>query len=160
MSTILIVDDDPNCAKLWERVLAGKADRFLTAHSLEDALNKMAEIPPPDLVLLDLKIPPHGAEHMLSAITALRQFNPDLKVIAVSGMSMEEINAAVRATGAAVQGIVRKGDMDSQSKLLAAVQGLLSASRGFQDSQRVLETVHNAIAKKQTDKIDLSSGVD
>jgi CheY-like chemotaxis protein len=153
MSVILIVDDDANCAALWARVLEGTADKFLAAHSIAEAIEKMANIPPPDLVLLDLKIPPHSAEHTLAAIQAFREYNPDLKVIAVSGMTVEEINAAIRTTGAAVQAIVHKGDMDSQRNLLDAVQTLLSGSRGFRDSQKVLETMQNAV-KKSTDKID------
>jgi len=155
MSSILIIDDDPNCAKLWERVLEGQADTFLTANSLEQAMERMSTIPPPDLVLLDLKIPPHGPEHTLSAIKAFREYNQDLKVIAVSGMTADEINAAVRASGATIQGVVRKGDMDSQAKLLEAVQGLLASSKGFKDSMRVLQTVTDAIEKKRTDRIDL-----
>jgi CheY-like chemotaxis protein len=151
MSTILIVDDDPNCALLWERVLEGTADRFLSAHSISEAIAKMANIPPPDLVLLDLKIPPHGAEHTLAAIQAFREYNPELKVIAVSGMTVEEINLAIKASGAAVQAVIHKGDMDSQRNLLDAVQGLLSSSKGFKDSMKVLQTVTDAIEKKQTD---------
>ena len=152
MSTILIIDDDPNCTKLWERVLHGHADNFLTAASIEEAMIRMSTIPPPDLVLLDLKIPPYGAEHTLAAIKAFREYNPELKVIAISGMTVEEINSAIQTTGAAVQAVVHKGDMDSQANLLAAVQRLLDCSRGFKDSMKVLQTVTEAIEKKQKDE--------
>ncbi len=151
MSTILIVDDDENCAKLWHRVLEGMADKFITAASLEMAIARMGDIPPPDLVLLDLKLPPYDAEHTLSAVAALREFNPSLKVIAISGMTEAEIDAAIASTGAAVQAVVRKGDMESQSNLLAAVRGLLSTG----SPKSAIQTVQDAIDKKRTDKINL-----
>lgn len=152
---ILIVDDDQNCATLWARML-GKIDaRLLFAFSLEEALAQMGEIPPPDLVLLDLKVPPHGAPQMLAAVDHFRRYNDKLVVIAVSGMMLEEIMEAVRKSGIIVQGMVSKSEVISQNNLLDAVKSAMGSSRGFQDSLAILEGTSDAIEKKRTDRIEL-----
>jgi CheY-like chemotaxis protein len=155
MTTILIVDDDENCAQIWARILGGLASRFLFATTLKDAFLKMAEIPPPDLILLDLKLPPHGAAHTLSAVNALREYNPELKVVTVSGMTPEETDAAIKKAGVVIQAAVSKCNMECQSSLLRVVQDLLKKSPGLEGSTAILETVSEVIAKKQTDRIQL-----
>lgn len=153
--TILLVDDDKNCIALWTRMLASLKADILFANSIDDALPKMDNIPPPDVVLLDLKLPPFNAGQSLLAIHAFRAKNPNLAVIAVSGMRLEEILQAIEDAGVTVQGAMSKDDTMSQNRLLASVKAALVSGRGFRDTMAVLETTSDAIEKKRTDRIDL-----
>lgn len=58
MPKILVVDDDPNIALLIQMTLAklGAYD-VETVNNGEEALNRIAESPPPDIVLLDIMMP-------------------------------------------------------------------------------------------------------
>lgn len=150
MSTILIVDDDENCRKLWGEMFKDMAT-LVYAGTLEEAFTRMSEIPPPDLVLLDLKLPPYTEEHTLPAVRALREFNPDLKVLAVSGMLPDEIHRAIAIAGVDIQGVFCKGEFECQSRLLSSVRGLLATI----SPKAALETVQDAIEKKRTDRINL-----
>lgn len=153
--TILLVDDDENCITLWTRMLQSLSATILFARTIEEALSKMDTIPPPDVVLLDLKVPPFTADQTLLAVHAFRAKNPNLAVIAVSGMRLEEILQAIEDAGVTVQGAMSKDDTMSQNRLLASVKAALVSGRGFRDTMAVLETTSDAIEKKRTDRIDL-----
>jgi len=155
MTTVLMVDDDENCTELWTRMLDGLRAQFIFARTIEEALVRMAEIPPPDLVLLDLKVPPFTADETLLAINAFRQFNSNLGVIAISGMKLEEIMRAIETAGVIVQGAISKDDAISQSRLLGVVQSCLARSGNYRETMDVLERASGAIEKKRTDRIEL-----
>lgn len=154
--TLLLVDDDENCRILWKRMLTPMGAEIRLAGSVQEAVTQMSKIPPPDLILLDLKLPPFSAEHTLEAIKVLRQFNPNLSVIAVSGMGLDEILRIIEATGVTVQGALSKDDNFTQARLLKAVEVALVRKGGtYRDTMAMLETVSAAIEKKRTDAIKL-----
>lgn len=155
--TILLVDDDENCRLLWSKMLAPMQADVRFAGSVIEAIEQMTKVPPPDLILLDLKLPPHQAEDTLQAIKLLREFNPQLSVVAVSGMKLDEILRLIETSGAMVQGVLSKDESFTQTRLLNAVQtALVRKGKGtYQDTMRVLETVSDALEKKRTDRIKL-----
>lgn len=153
--TILLVDDDANCIELWTRMLKSLNATILFAQTIEQALIQMETIPPPDVVLLDLKIPPFTAPQSLLAIHAFRVKNPNLAVIAVSGMRLDEILRAIEDAGVTVQGAISKDETMSQSRLLASVKAAMVTGKSFRDTIAILETTSEAIEKKRTDKIDI-----
>lgn len=153
--TVLLVDDDPNCIYLWTRMLKTLNATILFSRTIEDALLQMETIPPPDVVLLDLKVPPFSADQTLLAIHAFRAKNPNLAVIAVSGMRLDEILRAIEDSGVTVQGAISKDETMSQSRLLASVKAAMVSGKSFRDTMAILETTNDAIEKKRTDKIDL-----
>ena len=154
--TILMVDDEEACMELWSRMLGTKFN-LLFSKSIEEALKRMAEIPPPDLVLLDLKIPPFTPEQSLLAVHAFREFNPNLAVVVISGMRLDEILKAIESAGVTIQGALSKDDSLSQTLLMDSVKAALVKGRNFKDSMETLEKVSEAIEneKKKTAKIDL-----
>lgn len=155
-----MVDDDEGCITLWKRMLSSLEARLVFAKTVEEALRRMEEIPPPDLVLLDLRIPPFTADETLLAVNAFRQFNPNLAVIAISGMRLDEIMVAIQAANVVVQAVITKDDAGSQTRLLNTVKEAMVTGRTFQDTMAVLEnlnkTVVDAQEKKRTGEIKIS----
>ncbi len=138
-------------------MLAPLEANFRYAGSVAEAMAQMSKEPPPDLLLLDLKLPPHSAGDTLNAIQALRQFNPQLSVLAVSGMKLDEVLRVIEASGAMVQGFLSKDENFTQTRLLKAVEvALVRKGKGnYKDTMAMLEKVSDAIEKKRTDKIEL-----
>lgn len=136
---VLIVDDEDSIHLMLKRMLAPLHAELLAARSVEEAISQMSRIPPPDLVLLDLKLPPYPAEHTLSAIATLRQFNPNLRVVAVSGMNEVDLKALV--TGFQVDGFIAKDESLSQQRLLSVVLEQMDKSTGAKDTGELLERI-------------------
>ena len=103
MATILVVDDEPLIAMALEAVLEDAGHGVATAANGRQALERLAEAPRPDLVLLDMMMPVMGGAEMLMAMAA----DPDLSGIPVIVLSsLPEAAVRVRANGAAA--ILRK----------------------------------------------------
>jgi two-component system, cell cycle sensor histidine kinase and response regulator CckA len=87
-TTILIVDDEAHVRGLAKRVLSGQAYR------VRDAANGLAAIAVAeseggiDLILTDVEMPAIGVRRMLRR---LRQLNPEVKVLFMSGYSDHEL---------------------------------------------------------------------
>lgn len=138
--TILLVDDDPNILLSWEKQLAVLGANILTASTIPAAIEQMRRIPPPDLVLLDLVVPPHSATETVEATATLRAFNPDLVIIAISGMEKDEIIKAV--ANARVEAMVTKHEALTQVELLRVFKAALD--KGANSGEllaRVSETI-------------------
>ena len=54
---ILVVEDEPDTADLVKLILRGKGYQVVHAPDGQDALDKIASMPPPSLVLLDIQLP-------------------------------------------------------------------------------------------------------
>lgn len=139
MNVILLIDDEPNMRIMWARMLAPLGAELRTAGSVEEAIAQMSRVPPPDLVLLDLKLAPYSAEHSIAAIKQLREFNPKLVVIVISGMSEEEIVETIK--GAQVEKWMTKTDSMTQQRLLTVVLSELDRSHGVNDSAALLARI-------------------
>lgn len=67
MKTILIVDDEKNLCRLYEKELTKEGYHVVLAHSGAEALEKVNEIAP-DLVVLDIRMPGMDGIEALSKI--------------------------------------------------------------------------------------------
>jgi two-component system, cell cycle sensor histidine kinase and response regulator CckA len=94
---ILAIDDERAIGELIKSTLETYNYRVITAESGAEALemyvNRVEEI---DLVLIDMMMPVMDG---LSTITALHQLNPDLPVVAMSGLSSAESIAQAKRFG-------------------------------------------------------------
>jgi two-component system, cell cycle sensor histidine kinase and response regulator CckA len=94
---ILAIDDERAIGELIKTTLETYNYRVITAESGAEALemyvNRVEEI---DLVLIDMMMPIMDG---LSTITALHQLNPDLPVVAMSGLSSAESIAQAKRFG-------------------------------------------------------------
>ena len=103
MATILVVDDEPLIAMALEAVLGDAGHRVATAANGRQALERLAEAPRPDLVLLDMMMPVMSGPALLAAMAA----DPGLDGIpAIVLSSLPEEAVQERAKGAAA--ILRK----------------------------------------------------
>jgi CheY-like chemotaxis protein len=96
MTTVLVVDDEPLIAMALEAALEDAGYRVATAANGRQGLERLAEAPRPDLVLLDMMMPVMNGPAMLAAMAA----DPDLRgipVVVLSSLPEEAIRA--RADG-------------------------------------------------------------
>jgi CheY-like chemotaxis protein len=103
MATILVVDDEPLIAMALEAALEDAGYRVATAANGRQGLERLAEAPRPDLVLLDMMMPVMNGPAMLAAMAA----DPELDgvpVIVLSSLPEE----AVRERAKGVATILRK----------------------------------------------------
>lgn len=121
---ILLVDDDENILKIWEHFLEPLDVEILLAHNVAEAIEQMRKVPPPDFVFLDLHLPPHAPTETIAEIKTLREFNPKLVVLAISGLSQDEILHLV--SKARVDASVSKYEAQTQIDLLRAMKTALS----------------------------------
>jgi CheY-like chemotaxis protein len=92
--TVLVIDDDPSFLEAMKPALEGEGYNVLTSSSAPKGLN-MIRYAPRDIavVLLDYTMPSlDGA----GALTYVRQLNPKLKVIAVTGSERDLVPAEFR----------------------------------------------------------------
>lgn len=143
--TILIVDDDQGILTVWSRLLQSLNAEIRTARNVEEALDQMRRLPPPDLVILDLNIPPLSAGNTAKVIVRFREINPSVAVVAVSGMEKEEMIKAL--AGVAVESVQNKRDIGSQVGLLKVVRETLDTKK--RTSGQILQDMGDLIQKTQ-----------
>jgi CheY-like chemotaxis protein len=93
---ILVVDDDPAVARVFRRILTGGGYEVDVVHGGDAALRYLSANSV-DLVLTDLVMPDGEG---LAMIRAIRQRQPDLKIIAASGAFEGQFLKAANAFGA------------------------------------------------------------
>ena len=101
MATVLVVDDEPLIAMALEAALEDAGHRAVTAANGRQGLERLAEAPRPDLVLLDMMMPVMNGPAMLAAMAA----DPGLAgipVVVLSSLPEEAIRARVGEGVAAV----------------------------------------------------------
>jgi CheY-like chemotaxis protein len=103
MTTILVVDDEPLIAMALEAALEDAGYRVATAANGRQGLERLAEAPRPDLVLLDMMMPVMNGPAMLAAMAADPELD-GIPVIVLSSLPEE----AVRARARGVAAILRK----------------------------------------------------
>ena len=84
MSTILIVDDDPDIRDTLEMILLGEAYQVIQAENAKDALRQLSEHTI-DVMLLDNKMPPGMCG--LELLEIVKKKYPDMEVIMISGVA-------------------------------------------------------------------------
>lgn len=76
---LLIVDDEPAIVMVLQEVLSGEGFAVSTAPDGRSALEALRTVPPPDIVLLDLRMPDLSGQEVLAAMRA----DPNLRYIPV-----------------------------------------------------------------------------
>lgn len=93
--SILVVEDDPELAEVYQTLLSEADYEVRVAHNGKDALRMAAEHKP-QLILLDLRMP------VMDGVEFLKEYNvkdahPDVKIIVFSNYDLqEEIDDAYR----------------------------------------------------------------
>lgn len=122
----LVVDDHPLAAHGVAHYLGshGGMAHVDVAASLDEALDLLQQVEPPDLAVVDFWLP---GGHALSLISHLRQQCPDTRVLVLSGDSDQGI--ALRVRQADAHGHLHKHD--SPDVFLQAVTTVLNGGRWF-----------------------------
>jgi two-component system cell cycle sensor histidine kinase/response regulator CckA len=79
---LMLVDDEPQVLDVERHILEGAGYQVLHTTSALDAIARLAEGPPLDLLIADLDMPELGGDEMVRRIRATQ---PDLKVLFVTG---------------------------------------------------------------------------
>ena len=122
MAAVMVVAGEPLIAMALEAALEDAGHEVVTAANGRQGLERLAEAPRPDVVLLDMMMPVMGGAAMRAAMTA----DPELRAIPVVVLSSlpEE---AVRARIDGVAAILRKPCTAEQ--VLGAIEGVLGGAR-------------------------------
>jgi CheY-like chemotaxis protein len=103
MRTILVVDDEFGVPELLEFVLEEEGYRVVTATNGRQGLQRLAESPRPDLVLLDYMMPVLNGPGMLKAMR-----NGDFNAIPVVFMSSLDEDSVRKTAEHEFQAFLRK----------------------------------------------------
>ena len=103
MTTVLVVDDEPLIAMALEAALEDAGYQVVTAANGRQGLERLAEAPRPDVVLLDMMMPVMNGPAMLAAMAAAPGLD-GIPVIVLSSLPEE----AVRVRAKNLAAILRK----------------------------------------------------
>ena len=123
---ILVVDDEPSMLRFLRTLLEVEAYRVETATSGAEAIQRIEQGLNPELVLLDVLMPP-GIDG-LETLEKLRQINPQLKVIMLSCVS--DTRKVVQAIRLGAQDYLTKPFQ--QTELDAVIQQCLGSAAAVQ----------------------------
>ena len=101
MTTVLVVDDEALIAMALEAALEDAGYRVATAANGRQGLERLAEAPRPEIVLLDMMMPVMNGPAMLAAMAA----DPELRgipVVVLSSLPEEAVRARVGEGVAAI----------------------------------------------------------
>lgn len=131
---ILVVDDEKNIRRSLEMICTGEGYQVATVESGAAARELLAR-ERIDLVLLDINLP---GEDGLALLSDLRESEPDLLVIMISGYATVE--NAVAATKRGAYDFIEKPI--SKEKLLLTLKNALSSRQLQRENQRLRSKIH------------------
>jgi len=99
MTTVLVVDDEPLIAMALEAALEDEGFTVATAANGRQGLDRLAQLPRPEVVLLDMMMPVMNGPAMLAAMAA----DPSLRGIPVIILSSLPPEAVRGRTDGAVE---------------------------------------------------------
>jgi CheY-like chemotaxis protein len=134
---ILIVDDDQFSVELLTHYLEPLGFAIQSVQTLAEAFEKMREIPPPNIVFLDLILPDSVHEtKTLAQVRSLCALNPDVVIIIVSGMSVKELGEMAALAGA--HGFMEKtGDADQAMGLYRTMLKAIGTRHPSQETDQM-----------------------
>ncbi|HTP95560.1 MAG TPA: response regulator transcription factor [Burkholderiales bacterium] len=119
---LLLVDDDATFREVFGRALRKRGFGVATAHDVPSA-EASARRAPPDYAVLDLRMP---GESGLALIGRLRQLNPDMRIVVLTGYA--SIATAVEAVKlGATHYLAKPTDVDEVVEALGATRGNAAA---------------------------------
>jgi two-component system response regulator HydG len=125
---ILILDDEPDTARIWVRLLESAGYHCLATTEPDEAL-RLLQSERPDVLLTDLRMP--GLDGM-DMLRRARQIDPQIPVVVLTGhASLESAVAAVKA-----------GAFDFLSKSFSNEQLRLTIERALTKRRLELEVLH------------------
>lgn len=123
----LIVEDEPSVMGLWRKFLDPVACEIRHCGTLTEAFNLMGKIPPPDLVLLDLRLPDScDAALTIARVPEFRRLNPNAVIMVITG-SMDPTFPMLAAVAGA-DAFLEKSTVTGQTKLLKSIQAACANS--------------------------------
>lgn len=124
---VLIVEDRPEMVTVWRRALEAYSEfgqmEIWHVDNLADAKRLAFEIPPPDLILLDLRLTDSKDVETLAAIDHFKVGNPDVCIMIISGYLTPELAKMAIAQGA--HGIQEKMSMTRSAELWTAISAAI-----------------------------------
>ena len=124
MGTVLVVDDEQSITWAFEKFLTSLGHSVRSAATAEQGL-EIARRDPPDLIILDIKLP--GMDG-LTALEEIRRLNPEARVIVITAHGTLE--TAVRAMKlGAVDYLAKPVDLAKARRLIESALSGPSASR-------------------------------
>lgn len=124
MPKILLVEDDPFIAEIYQKKLGESGFEVVNAVTGRDALRKIAETQF-DLVLLDIVLPELSGMDILHELREKPEYDKNLKVVVFSNLSSPEEQEATRKAGAT--GFISKTDF-TPSKVVEEVRRYLNTA--------------------------------
>ncbi|MDY6899270.1 MAG: PAS domain S-box protein [Cyanobacteriota bacterium] len=118
---ILVVDDEAAIREIIKTTLESQNFKVLTGEDGIEAISTYAQNKKKiSLVLIDMMMPEMGGA---TAISALQQLNPQVQIIAISGLASTE--SLAQAAGSGIQGFLAKPF--TKSDLLNTISGVLQS---------------------------------
>jgi PAS domain S-box-containing protein len=142
MPCILIVDDDESQRKSLSLILKKKGYEVESAGTGKEALEK-ARGRAVNLALLDIKLPDTNG---IELVVPLKQINPDMAIIIVTGFA--SVENTILALNAGASGYLVKPI--NHEKMLAKVQDLLERQELIRDRRKAEEALQENEAKFRT----------
>lgn len=124
----LIIEDRKEMVKMYRKVLEQLGFEVFDADCLDPkAYQVLSLIPPPDLVFLDLNLnEKENAAYVVRQIARIRTYNPDMRVIVISGVLTEEYIKLATMQGAVA--VTEKIDMGVQLTMWQTIQKALNTA--------------------------------
>ena len=120
---VVLADDSYLIREALHEVLTPlDAVELLGAHADGDALLAAVETDLPDVVILDIRMPPSGDDEGIRIARELRETHPDIGVIVLSQYSGARYALALLEGGAEGRGYLLKERVHDRAELLAAIE--------------------------------------
>jgi DNA-binding response OmpR family regulator len=91
MKRILVIDDEPSLVMIFEEYLSDVDYHVLTASSGEEGLIKLNSEHPPDLVMVDLKMPGISGKMVIQKMRENFMFH-EIPVIIITGSEKNDVD--------------------------------------------------------------------
>ena len=122
MSKIIIVEDDPMIAEIYQKKFSDSGFEVFMATNGDQALN-LAKVQKPDVIMTDLIMSRMDGFQLIEALRSGEEYDPNIKIIVTSNLSQTEDQEKAEKLGA--NGFVAKSEY-SPSDLVKEVQRLIS----------------------------------
>jgi len=144
---VLIVEDRPEVSLVWRRALEAYSEfgqiEIWAVDNLAHAKQRCLEIPPPDLILLDLRLTDSKDIETLAAIEDLKRGNPDVCVLIISGHLTEDLVKLAIESGA--HGVQEKMGMTRSAELWSVIN--TAVQHAPPNAQKAIPYLANLIEK-------------
>lgn len=120
MTKILVIDDEEQLCEVLEKILVREGFEVIKARNGIEGMNCFKQVRP-DVVITDIFMPNKDG---IEVITELLCVNPDIAVIAISGMGLCQLDALDLALLLGAKGVLEKPF--TRKQLLEAVEKAFS----------------------------------